>query len=134
MNRQQTELLTQLLTALLASNAKPKMPAIKKKHRSYDTSKLSPAVVNSATERQLQRFTSVARGFNRMGIKSSAFTLQSGGSDTVRTYKGWLANGMKVKKGQHGVKGLFHVSQCEVHVMPKPVNLPADVQVGQVVV
>lgn len=129
-NTQLLAVLAQLLGVELPAQRKP---AIKSKIVRFDTSKLSPAVVSDRTERQLNRYSSVARGFHRKGLKNTDFTLAPGGTDTVRTYKGWLANGRIVKKGQHGVKGLFHVSQTQEYVQPKAVDLPANVQIGQTV-
>ena len=124
------KLVSTLVAALVT---KPKSPAIVKKHRSFDTSKLSAAIVDGKTEKQLVRFTAVARAFNRKGLKNTEFTLQSGGSDTVRTYKGWLANGRIVNRGQHGVKGLFHISQTSEHKNIKPVDIAPGAKIGDLV-
>jgi hypothetical protein len=56
----------------------------------------------------------IVSAFKRKGI---AVTLMNRADPTadfdVRPYKGWLAQGRIVSKGQHGVQGLFHVSQTE---------------------
>ena len=38
----------------------------------------------------------------------------------VRPYKGWLEVGRVVRKGQHGVRGLFHVTQTDALPSSKP--------------
>ncbi len=38
----------------------------------------------------------------------------------VRPYKGWLEVGRVVRKGQHGVRGLFHITQTDM------INPPAS--------
>lgn len=133
MTDQQIATLVASIIAAVAPKNTRKPPLKARKFRSFDTSKLSAAVVDGKTEKQLVRFTAVARAFNRKGLKNSEFSLVSGGSDTVRTYKGWLANGRIVKKGQHGVKGLFHITQTQEHIVPRAENIPADAIVGSIV-
>lgn len=125
------KLVATIVSALSTSNKPRKTGTFKRKVHPFDTSKLSPAVVSDRDEKQLNRYAAVARGFNRKGLKNSEFTLSAGGSDTVKTYKGWLHVGRSVKRGQHGVKGLFHISQTsELLVNREPVTVPA----GQVAV
>jgi hypothetical protein len=38
----------------------------------------------------------------------------------VRPYRGWLEVGRVVRKGQHGVKGLFHITQTDMINPPTP--------------
>jgi hypothetical protein len=38
----------------------------------------------------------------------------------TRPYKGWLEVGRVVRKGQHGVRGLFHVTQTDMINPPTP--------------
>jgi hypothetical protein len=38
----------------------------------------------------------------------------------VRPFKGWLDQGRIVRKGQKGVKGLFHISQTDAIASAKP--------------
>jgi hypothetical protein len=56
---------------------------------------------------------SLKRTFTRRGIKD--VTLLDRNDPTkpfnVKPYKAWQAEGRLVKKGEHGVKGLFHISQ-----------------------
>jgi hypothetical protein len=38
----------------------------------------------------------------------------------VRPFKQWLEQGRMVRKGQHGIRGLFHISQTDVIAPAKP--------------
>lgn len=132
MNQAQiAQIVAAVVSAIAPQNTRK--PALKvRKYRSFDTSKLSAAVVDDKTEKQLNRYAAVARGFHRKGLKTSQFTLAPGGTDTVKTYKGWLANGRQVIRGQHGVKGLFHISQTEIlQVNREPVTVPVGQQALQ---
>ena len=51
----------------------------------------------------------VIKGLNAKGIKSADIQLRV----NVLPYKGWIAQGRVVMKGQHGVRGLFHITQTE---------------------
>lgn len=57
----------------------------------------------------------ILAGFKRKGIKDAVLMDRNDKSKAfnVRPFKGWLALGRVVRKGEHGVKGLFHVSQTE---------------------
>jgi hypothetical protein len=43
----------------------------------------------------------------------------------VKPFKAWLADGRVVRKGQRGVRGLFHISQTDAIVPAKPVKAKA---------
>jgi hypothetical protein len=43
----------------------------------------------------------------------------------VRPYKSWLALGYVVRKGQRGVRGLFHQSQCDKLPVAQPAKAKA---------
>ena len=43
----------------------------------------------------------------------------------VRPFKGWLDNGRVVRKGQKGVKGLFHITQTDALPSAKPAKAKA---------
>lgn len=62
--------------------------------------------------RVLSRNADVARGFSRRGIKL-AFDPTSGRFVNVKPYRLWLQSGRQVRKGEHGVRGFFHISQTE---------------------
>lgn len=91
---------------------------VAKRQPAIDTAKLSPAVVSPKTDRLLKRHAAVVKGFNAKGFKNADIKLH----ENVKTYKGWLAEGRQVRKGQHGVKGLFHVSQTDE---VRPEKLPS---------
>lgn len=52
----------------------------------------------------------VMKGFVRKLGKSADIQLRV----NVLPYKAWLENGRVVRKGEHGVRGLFHISQTDV--------------------
>ena len=43
----------------------------------------------------------------------------------VRPFKGWLDQGRIVRKGQKGVRGLFHITQTDALPSAKPVKAKA---------
>jgi hypothetical protein len=64
----------------------------------------------------------VIKGLNAKGIATKDIELRV----NVLPYKGWLEKGRIVSKGQHGVRGLFHVSQTEPYqasVQAQPANV-----------
>lgn len=62
------------------------------------------------------------RGFARKGIKNVVLMDRTDPSKdfNVRPFKAWVERGRIVKKGEHGVRGLFHVDQTEE--LPKAVS------------
>lgn len=68
----------------------------------------------------------ILKGFARKGIKDVVLMDRSDRSKpfNVKPFKAWVADGRIVRKGQHGVKGLFHVSQTDklVQSEAKPVQ------------
>ena len=121
------EQIVQIVAAVIAAiTPARKTPAIKSKINRF-TPKLSPAVVDPRTERQLNRLAAVAKAFNRKGIKNNDMKFKTDSNPTdynIRTYKGWLTVGRIVKRGEHGVKGLFHISQTKEIVQPKSPSIP----------
>lgn len=87
------------------------------------------AHVDDVQDRRLQRDVAVVRGFKRRGFKEADIRLR----DNVRPYKLWLSAGRVVRKGEHGVRGLFHVSQTDsLPVQPKVEigNVPVGTVLG----
>lgn len=76
-------------------------------------------------DRQLQRLAKIGRGFARKGIKVT-FDKDTGRFDNVKPYKSWISEGRVVSKGQHGVMGMFHISQTEVLPKEAVVDIPAN--------
>jgi hypothetical protein len=108
-----------VIAALNGSKAR-KYPAVKPA-KAY-APKLSKAEVSPSADRSLKRRASVARGFARKGIKVT-FVNETGRFDNVKPYKVWLGEGRIVRRGEHGVKGLFHISQCDVYTGPTVTDL-----------
>src|SRR3990172_9372595 len=98
------EQIVQIVAAVIAAiTPARKTPAIKSKINRF-TPKLSPAVVDPRTERQLNRLAAVAKAFNRKGIKNNDMKFKTDSNPTdynIRTYKGWLTVGRIVKRGEH---------------------------------
>src|SRR5436190_24288702 len=96
------EALAQIVNAVLASlqgqPASPKAAAI-----------AQPADRLAAKDRAL------VSGLKRKGIKEADIQLMDRNDPkrpfNVKPYKLWMQEGRMVKKGEHGIRGLFHVSQ-----------------------
>lgn len=54
-------------------------------------------------------------GFHRKGFKDVVLMDRNDPSKpfNVRPFQGWIKEGRIVRKGEHGVRGLFHISQTE---------------------
>jgi hypothetical protein len=63
-------------------------------------------------------------GFKRKGIPLDQIVLMDRNDKskpyTIKPFKQWLAEGRMVKKGEHGIRGLFHVSQTSELPKAKP--------------
>ena len=117
------------VTAALNASKKKQYPAVKPRV-AYRNPRVSKADVAPKVDRNLQRRASIARGFARKGIKVT-FVNETGRFDNVKPFKMWLAEGLIVRRGEHGVKGLFHSSQCEQYIAPA---LPSgELHIGQVI-
>jgi hypothetical protein len=89
------------LAALIASQIKPSKKAAVK-------AKADPVDRKTAYE------AAVMKGFVKKLGKTADIQLRV----NVLPYKLWLEQGRIVRKGEHGVRGLFHVSQTDVLVVP----------------
>lgn len=96
-----TAIAAALATAFQQQNRKA---AAKQQKAKRDTSPEGKA------QRVAEYEASVIKGLNAKGIKSADIQLRV----NVLPYKGWLEKGRVVRKGEHGVKGLFHISQTDV--------------------
>ena len=127
MTNSQIEAVTKAVIAALSTVSKKSYPAVKAR-KSYVNPRISKADVSPKTDRALQRRAAVARGFSRKGIKVT-FDEQTGKFANVKPYKVWLSEGRVVMKGQHGVRGLFHVSQTQ-ELAPVTVQSIANPTIG----
>src|SRR5262249_20377643 len=63
-------------------------------------------------------------GFKRRGIPVAEITLMDRNDPkkpyNVKPFKAWLTEGRMVRKGQYGIRGLFHISQTDVIAPAKP--------------
>ena len=117
------------VTAALNASKKKQYPAVKARV-AYRNPRVSRAEVKPQVDRSLARRSAIARGFARKGIKVT-FVNETGRFDNVKPFKMWLAEGLIVRKGEHGVKGLFHSSQCQQYIAPA---LPSgELHIGQVI-
>jgi hypothetical protein len=66
-------------------------------------------------ERLASKDKSLLSTFTRKGFKDVQLMDRTDPSKpfNVRPFKGWLDQGRLVRKGEHGVRGLFHVSQTD---------------------
>lgn len=77
--------------------------------------KAAKTTKSSKSDRLASKDQQILRGFARKGIKGVVLMDRNDPTKdfNVRPFKGWFALGRVVKKGQHGVRGLFHISQTE---------------------
>lgn len=124
----QAQLVAQVTAAVVAAMgnmqpAKRKYPAVKP-HVAYKAK--STVDADPVADRRLARLAKIARGFKKMGVVLT-FDKATGRFDNVKPYKLWLADGRIVRKGQHGVSGMFHVSQTDVLDVPSKAQMTAEV-------
>lgn len=100
------------------------------KRPAYRNPRISKADVEPSVDRALKRRSAIGKGFARKGIKVT-FVNETGRFDNVKPFKTWLLEGRVVRKGEHGIRGLFHISQTDTFVPPVVQNMPANVQIGQ---
>ena len=72
------------------------------------------APVSAPVDKLAQRHAAILKGFQRKGFKDAKLFVD------IKPFKGWLAEGRQVRKGQHGIKGLFHRDQTDAVAQPKP--------------
>jgi hypothetical protein len=86
-----------------------------------------PAIY-SPVDKLAQKDRSLIAGFVRRGIKREDIKLMDRSNPAadynIRPFQSWLKLGYQVRKGQHGIRGLFHVSQCD-RIAPKAPAKPA---------
>lgn len=126
MNQQQIALIIAQVIAAVNSGKSPKIAQKRgAKRRDYGVvkarkpyaPKLSPVVLEPKADRQVKRLAAITKGFQKMGL-AIVFDKNTGRFDNVKSYKMWVSEGRRVIKGQHGVMGLFHVSQTQTDVVP----------------
>lgn len=105
------------VSAALTGNKSPAKVAVKLADKPAEkAAKASLAKFNSPdpdkTDRRIKWLNAVQKGFARKGVKL-AWDAKKGRFLDTNSYKDWLAAGRQVKKGEHGVKGVFHVTQTE---------------------
>jgi len=86
----------------------------------------SAAPVAKAGNSLEQKDKALIAGFARRGIKNVVLMDRSDPAKAhdVRPYQGWLKLGYQVRKGEKGIRGLFHQSQCD-RIAPKAPAKPA---------
>jgi hypothetical protein len=106
---QLAQIVSAVLAALNTSNSStPKAPAI-----------------SAPGDKLAQRDASIRAGFKRRGITDVVLMDRNDPTKAfnVKPFKAWLEAGRQVCKGQHGIKGLFHISQTDV-IAPKAKTQP----------
>jgi hypothetical protein len=68
-------------------------------------------------------------GFKRKGIPVDQIVLMDRNDKSkpysIKPYRAWMAEGRQVRKGEKGIRGLFHQSQTDVIAPTKPSPAPA---------
>src|SRR5215470_14084688 len=79
----------------------------------------APQAKSGNTLEHRDRF--LVNSFHRRGFKDVQLMDRSDKSKpyNIRPYKGWIELGRRVRKGEKGVKGLFHVDQTDLINPPK---------------
>jgi hypothetical protein len=69
---------------------------------------------------------SLIAGFKRRGFQDVVLMDRNDPTKpfNVKPFKLWLASGRLVRKGEHGVRGLFHITQTDP--LPSPKTAPAQ--------
>ena len=71
-----------------------------------------------------QKDKALINGFRRKGIPLAEIVLMDRSDKskpfTIKPFKAWMEQGRMVRKGERGVRGLFHVSQTDVIAPAKP--------------
>jgi hypothetical protein len=71
-----------------------------------------------------QKDKALINGFRRRGIPLDQIVLMDRSDrskpHTIRPFKGWLSVGRMVRKGERGIRGLFHQSQTDEIKPAKP--------------
>jgi hypothetical protein len=75
------------------------------------TSPKAPAI-SAPADKLAQRHAAILKGFQRKGFKDAKLFVD------IKPFKGWLTEGRQVRKGQHGIKGLFHRDQTDPVAKP----------------
>jgi hypothetical protein len=73
-----------------------------------DTSAKPAPAISAPADKLAQRHAAILKGFQRKGFKDAKLFVD------IKPFKGWLTEGRQVRKGQHGIKGLFHISQTDL--------------------
>ena len=72
------------------------------------------ASVSAPTDRLAQRHAAILAGFKRKGFKDAKLFTD------IKPFKGWMAEGRQVRRGERSIKGLFHRDQTDVIAKAKP--------------
>jgi hypothetical protein len=106
---QLAQIVSAVLAALNTSNSSTPKPAI-----------------SSPVDTLAQKDRALVAGFKRKGIPLDQIKLMDRSNPkaefNVKPFKLWMQEGRMVKKGEHGIRGLFHLSQTSE--LPKPSAKP----------
>jgi hypothetical protein len=88
-----------------------------------DTS-AKPASISAPGNSLEQKDKALVNGFRRKGIPLAEIVLMDRNDKskpfTIKPFKLWMNEGRMVRKGERGVRGLFHVSQTDPIAPAKP--------------
>ena len=107
------------ISQALASQPKAAIPA-----QAYQYTKTSPFLPkgsHAAPSDLAAKDQRIVNAFAKRGFKVTLMDRNDPKAPfDVRPFKGWLDQGRVVRKGQRGVKGLFHISQTDLIAKPAP--------------
>jgi hypothetical protein len=106
--------LTQEQLAALIANVVGQVLAGQSATPKASSSKFLPKGSKAAPTDLASRDAQIAAAFARKGFKVTLMDRNDPAKPfDVRPFKGWLGEGRIVRKGQRGIRGLFHVSQTD---------------------
>jgi hypothetical protein len=111
----------QISQALAQQQPKAAMPA-QAKTAAYKYGSFIPKGEKADAASLVQRDQNILNGFHRKGFKDVVLKDRNDPSKpfNVKPFKLWLEDGRVVRKGQKGVKGLFHITQTDALPTAKP--------------
>jgi hypothetical protein len=106
------------ITQALAQQPKAAIPA--QAYQYIKTSPFLPKGSKMAATDLASKDARIVAAFSKRGFKVTLMDRNDPAKPfDVRPFKGWLDQGRIVRKGQKGVKGLFHVDQTDPIAKPK---------------
>jgi hypothetical protein len=110
---QLAQIVSAVIQALQVQGTAPKAPSISAPGNSLE-----------------QKDKALINGFRRKGIPLAEIVLMDRSDKskpfTIKPFKAWLEQGRQVRKGERGIRGLFHISQTDLIKPAKTQPVPAE--------